>query len=64
VKLREACASLNEYYTDTRYPDTLGVGTAFTREEASAAINHAETIIGFIRPLIEALLKGETDQWK
>jgi HEPN domain-containing protein/predicted nucleotidyltransferase len=64
VKLGEACASLNEYYTDTRYPDTLRVGAAFTREEAGAAVNYAETIIGFIRPLIDELLKGETDPWK
>jgi HEPN domain-containing protein/predicted nucleotidyltransferase len=55
------CITLNEYYTDTRYPDTLRFGVAFTREEASHAVTCAETVLDFIRPRTQELLDGETD---
>jgi HEPN domain-containing protein/predicted nucleotidyltransferase len=59
--LREACTTLNEYYTDTRYPDTLRFGVAFTRKEAGAALTCLETAPGFIRPRIENLLDEEAE---
>jgi len=59
--LREACTTLNEYYTDTRYPDTLRFGVAFTRKEAGAALTCLETALGFIRPRIENLLDEEAE---
>jgi HEPN domain-containing protein/predicted nucleotidyltransferase len=63
-KLSGDCITLNEYYTDTRYPDTLRFGVAFTREEADHAVTCAETVLDFIRPRIQELLDGETDPCK
>jgi HEPN domain-containing protein/predicted nucleotidyltransferase len=60
-ELREACIILNEYYTDTRYPDTLKSDKDFTREEASAAVTHTETVLDFIRPRLEHLYGGEVE---
>ena len=51
--LRETCIILNDYYTDTRYPDTLKFGIAFSQEEAGAALTCAETVLDFVRPRIE-----------
>jgi HEPN domain-containing protein/predicted nucleotidyltransferase len=62
--LREACTTLNEYYTDTRYPDTLRSDTTFAQEEADTAIACADTALGFIRSRIEVLLDGEAELWK
>jgi len=62
-ELREACITLNEYYTDTRYPDTLRLGVAFTPEEVAGALTCAERVIGFIRPHVENLLNGEAKRW-
>jgi HEPN domain-containing protein len=62
--LREACTTLNEYYTDTRYPDTLRSDTTFTLAEADIAITCAETALGFIRSRIEALLDEGAELWK
>ncbi len=62
--LREACTTLNEYYTDTRYPDTLRFGVAFTRKEADVALTCVETALGFIRPRIKYLLDEEAERWK
>jgi HEPN domain-containing protein len=55
------CITLNEYCTDTRYPDTLRFGVAFTREEAGYAVTCAEIVLDFIRPRTQELLDGETD---
>lgn len=50
---------LADYYVDTRYPDTVIFATAFTQDEAKAAVADAETMLGFVRPRIEALLNGD-----
>ena len=62
--LREACKTLNEYYTDTRYPDTLRFGAAFSQEEADNAIACAESALRFIRLRINTLLDQEAEEWK
>lgn len=61
--LREACTTLNEYYTDTRYPDTLRFGVAFTRKEAAAALTCVEMALDFIRPRIKNLLDDEAENY-
>jgi len=61
--LDEACLTLNEYYVDTRYPDTLKFGQAFTRGEADIAVNCAEEVLGLVSLRIEELLNGEAEQW-
>lgn len=63
-ELGEICATLNEYYADTRYPDTLKFGIAFTIEEASIAVIFAQSVLGLIRPRIEDLIDGEIRRWK
>ena len=62
--LREACTTLNEYYTDTRYPDTLRFGASFSQEKADNAIACAESAIRFIHPRIKNLIDQEAEQWK
>ena len=62
--LREACTTLNEYYTDTRYSDTLRSDTTFAQEEGDTAIACAETALGFIRSRIKALFDEEAELWK
>jgi HEPN domain-containing protein/predicted nucleotidyltransferase len=62
--LRAACKTLNEYYTDTRYPDTPRFGAAFSQEEADNAIACAESTLRFIRPRIINLLDQEAEEWK
>jgi predicted nucleotidyltransferase len=48
-----------EYYTETRYPDTLRFGAAFTQAETDIATTCAETVLDFIRPKIENLRNEE-----
>jgi HEPN domain-containing protein/predicted nucleotidyltransferase len=62
--LRAACKTLNEYYTDTRYPDTLRSGEAFPQEATENAIACAEAVLRFIRPRIDDLLDQEAEEWK
>ncbi len=62
--LHQACTTLNEYYTDTRYPDTLRFGVAFTRKDAGAALTCVEMALDFVRPRIINLLDEEAEQWK
>jgi HEPN domain-containing protein/predicted nucleotidyltransferase len=59
--LSHACLLLNEYYVDTRYPDTLRFALAFSRDEAAAAVSAAESVLGLIRSRVARLLDGETD---
>lgn len=62
-ELSEVCIALNEYYTDTRYPDTLKFDITLTREETVMAATNAERVLDLIRPRIEDLLDGETERW-
>jgi HEPN domain-containing protein/predicted nucleotidyltransferase len=62
--LRAACKTLNEYYTDTRHPDTLRFGAAFSQEEADNAIACAESTLRFIRPRIRNMFDQEAEEWK
>ena len=62
--LREACTTLNHYYTHTRYPDTLRSDKTYTREEADMAITCAETALSLICSRIEALFDEEAELWK
>jgi len=61
--LRQSCKTLNEYYTDTRYPDTLRFGVAFTPSEAAAALTCVEIALDFIRPRIKDLLDEEAEYY-
>jgi HEPN domain-containing protein/predicted nucleotidyltransferase len=63
-ELGEICETLNEYYEDTRYPDTLKFGIAFTIVEANIAVAFAQSVLEFIRPRIEGLIDGEIRRWK
>lgn len=63
-ELGEICVTLNEYYADTRYPDTLKFGIAFTIEEANIAVIFAQSVLELIRPRIEGLIDGEIKRWK
>lgn len=58
-ELSEAFMALNEYYVDTRYPDTLKFGRAFSREETGIAVTYAEKALGTIHSRITPLLDGE-----
>ena len=58
-ELSEGCMALNEYYADTRYPDTLKFGRAFTREETDIAVTFAEKAFGTIHYRIKRLLDRE-----
>ena len=60
-ELGEICVTLNEYYADTRYPDTLKFGTAFTQAEANVAVTSSERVLDFIQARIEALFDREAE---
>jgi HEPN domain-containing protein/predicted nucleotidyltransferase len=60
-ELGEICVTLNEYYADTRYPDTLKFGTAFTQEESDGAVAYAERAVEFIRLRVEDSLNAEVN---
>lgn len=47
-QLKEACASLTDYYAPTRYPD-IGEFMDFTKDRAEEAERFAEKIIDFIQ---------------
>jgi HEPN domain-containing protein len=53
--LQQSCVRLNLLYIPTRYPDAFpsGVPAAmFTEESADEAINDAERVLAFARPLV------------
>jgi HEPN domain-containing protein/predicted nucleotidyltransferase len=60
-ELGEICVALNEYYADTRYPDTLKFSTAFTQEESVRAVAYAERAVEFIRLRVEDVLDAEVN---
>ncbi|GAB4537015.1 MAG: hypothetical protein Kow0063_23190 [Anaerolineae bacterium] len=59
--LGEACLTLNEYYADTRYPDTLRFGQAFTPGEVERALSFTQEVLELVSLRINELPNGEAE---
>ena len=58
-QLREACATLTDYYASTRYPD-VSEFMEFSRRKAQEALNFAESIVNFAEMKISKQEKNTT----